>query len=346
MNNKYSNFKLVWFREKLESLLTGAVTAPIYVRIKPINKCCHDCFFCVYHATTSMHDTMAMADSLSKEKFAEVVDDLHTMGVRAVTFSGGGEPLMHPTIVPMMHKLLDYNIDLSIITNGQLLNKDRAEVLANAKWVRISMDYFDASSFVESRGGNEKMFHAILENMAAFRGIRKGDFSVNFIITKRNYNKICEVAVLLKKLGVDNVRFSPVWMDDFVAYHEPLKKDVLAQLRDCAILENDAFRIFHSYNITSEQLVRTYHKCHYQQVVPVIAADYGVYSCHNVSYTNYGLIGSIRNQSFRELWFSEATRQRFANFDPTQNCDGIQCANDTKNKMIAEMIESHGDNFV
>jgi MoaA/NifB/PqqE/SkfB family radical SAM enzyme len=346
MNNKYSNFKVVWFREKLESMRTGEVTAPVYVRIKPINKCNHDCFFCVYHATTTMHDTMDLSNSLSREKFAEVVEDLHAMGVGAITLSGGGEPLLHPTVVPMMHRLLEHKIDISIITNGQLLSKDRATALAEAKWVRISMDYWDAPSFVDSRGGSEKMFHNIVENITAFRAIRKGDFSVNYIITNRNYKHIFAVAMWLKKLGIDNVRFSPVWMNNFVEYHKPIEREVLDQLEDCKALENDEFRVFSSYNITADQLVRTYCKCHYQQVVPVIAADYGVYSCHNVSYTNYGLIGSIRHQSFKDLWFSEATRQRFATFNPQQHCNGIQCANDMKNKMITEMMESYGDSFV
>jgi hypothetical protein len=67
-------------------------------------------------------------------------------------------------------------------------------VLADAKWVRVSMDYFDAVSFVDSRGGTEHMFQEIIANMIAFRSIRKGDFAVNFIVTNRNYRKIFEVA--------------------------------------------------------------------------------------------------------------------------------------------------------
>jgi radical SAM protein with 4Fe4S-binding SPASM domain len=112
------------------------------------------------------------------------------------------------------------------------------------------------------------------------------------------------------------------------------------------MFNDDNFEVFDSYWINPEQLFRSYHLCRYQQVVPVIAADCNVYSCHNTAYTDYGLIGSIRDQSFRELWFSKAVRQRFATFDPTCHCQGIQCANDTKNKILDEAINSYGDNFV
>ena len=42
-NNRYSDLKIVHFPEKLRSFQEGRITAPIYVRVKPINVCNHAC---------------------------------------------------------------------------------------------------------------------------------------------------------------------------------------------------------------------------------------------------------------------------------------------------------------
>ena len=60
-------------------------------------------------------------DVMPKAKALELIEDLATMGTKAVTFSGGGEPLLHKDIVEIMTKTVSSGLDLSIITNGQLL---------------------------------------------------------------------------------------------------------------------------------------------------------------------------------------------------------------------------------
>ena len=57
------------------------------------------------------------------------IDSFHPVwGVKAVTFSGGGEPLVYPYITETMEKVLDAGIDLSIITNGSMLKGRNAQL--------------------------------------------------------------------------------------------------------------------------------------------------------------------------------------------------------------------------
>jgi len=348
-SNKYSDHKIVHFPEKLESLRTGKVAAPLYVRVKPINKCCHDCFFCVYNKENSnMHDNMDRADMLSKDKLFEILDNFKEMGVKALTYSGGGEPLMHPNIVEVLNKTKENGIDLSILTNGQLLSGQRANALKDARWVRVSMDYCTPEQFVASRGSNAKMFDVIIENLKKFASIKNPDcdLSVNFIITRENYENIIEAAKLLKDAKVDNVRFSPVWLIDYIDYHKPLIEEVKSRLAFArGLFESENFKIYDSYNITPEVVNRKYSKCFIMQIIPVIGADYNVYTCHNKSYTNEACMGSIKHQSFKDLWFSEQTKSFFESFNPQENCR-CQCANDKKNIFIHDLIDCYGDNFV
>ena len=122
-SNKYSKTKIAWFPEKLQSFVAGEITAPIYVRVKPLNRCNHKCFWCVYHEPelSAMHGDMDKTDMISMEKMTEILDDFSDMGVRAVTYSGGGEPLMHGNITEILQHTFLKDIDVSVITNGQFL---------------------------------------------------------------------------------------------------------------------------------------------------------------------------------------------------------------------------------
>jgi len=317
--NKYSNLKILLHKEKLESLFTKKVMAPVYVRIKPTNRCNHDCFFCVYKASYAfMHESMVKRDELSKEKLFEILDDFKDIGVKAVTYSGGGEPLIHPNIIEVMQKTLDNGIDLSIITNGQKLSGEKAEILKKAKWVRISMDYCDGPGFKVSQRGSERMFLEVIDNIKNFTGSEHiCDVEVNFIITKENYLKLRQSAKLLKEIKEE--------------------------------FDDKNFKIYSSYNsfsISEEATHRSYIKCPYMQITPAIGADGVVYNCHNQAYSEKGIIGSIKNKKFSEMWFSEETANYFEEFNPQINCEGIQCAADAKNIMMNNLLDTSPDNFI
>lgn len=347
LNNKYNNFKIAWFPNKLESLYNNSITAPIYVRIKPTNQCCHNCYFCVYNYSFSkMHDDMKKVDEIPVEKMMEILEDLRYIGVKAITFSGGGEPLVHKDILQILNKTLKCKIDLSMLTNGQFLNGSIAKVMTKAKWIRISMDYWNKKTFVESRKAPSKMFYQIAENVLNFSKIKGScNLGVNYIVTKENYDKLIDAFNFMTIIGIDNIRFSPVWVPDFYNYHNVIKHQVRNQLNYIYKYNKDKIGIFDSYYISPIINKREYNKCFFSQIVPIIGADSNIYTCHNMAYSHRALIGSIKNKKFSETWFSKETKEFFQNFKPNISCNH-QCANDTKNKIIHEIIDCYGDNYV
>lgn len=350
MKNKYSQYKIVWFKEKLDSFRNGKIEAPIYVRIKPTNRCVHNCCFCIYRSEFSgMHEMCNQIDELSKEKLIEVVNDLKQIGTKAVTFSGGGEPLFHPHIVEVLNEVNKLGLDNSIITNGQLLSGERAKALKKAKWVRVSMDYYDKNSFAKNRRVPAELFHKIYENVKNFAKIKNKncDLAVNFVVTDNNYTHLFEVAKNLKKLGVENVRFAPLWLPNFTFYHNPLKDNVLAQIKRAREELNDKnFTVYDSYDIEFQAQKRPVSRCYMMQITPVVAADGNVYSCHNKAYDKEGLIGSIKDKKFSEMWFSPEAKRVFNKLNPIKLCSNHQCAGDKKNILINELLQATDDNFI
>lgn len=361
-HNIYSDMKIFGFPEKIRSFREGTITAPIYVRIKPTNRCMHACHWCVYsdghtrpkdrpelHLQSHMHETMREQDVMPHLKAFELIDDLAEIGTKAVTFSGGGEPLAHPAIGPIMQRALDAELDISIITNGQSLADEKASILAHAKWVRVSMDYTSAEEMAASRNVPARWFADVLANISQFAAIKDPacDLGVNFIVTRENYRNLVPFALQLRALGVENVRFSPVYLEGFREYHEPIAADVRRQLGILAAEVDETFTVNSTYDLdsASKRPERPFTRCLYMQTVPVVGADLNVYACHNTAYSEHGLIGSMRHQRFRDLWFSPEARARFDALNPSISCRH-ECANHSKVDLFNRLAESSSDNFV
>jgi MoaA/NifB/PqqE/SkfB family radical SAM enzyme len=348
--NKYSNYKIAWFPEKLQSFKAGRITAPIFVRIKPTNRCNHDCPTCIYEPSfIGMHSSMSRNDELSEEKLFEVIRDLHEMEVKAVLWSGGGEPLMHPYILNAFKKTREYGMQQALVTNGHKLKDKIIEEVANFDWIRVSFDYYNKESFIKVRKASESGFDKILKNSKEFAKQKNPncDFGSNFIVSKENYMYMFEMASMLKDIGFENIRFCPLWITNLVEYHSRIKSDVLTQINKCRErLEDDNFKVYDSYNTDPSFQYSSYKKCYVMQTVPVIAADYNVYACHNKAYDHRGLIGSIKDQSFKELWFSEDAKERFETLNPLTACNGHQCSSNKRNILITDIMDAGGINFI
>jgi MoaA/NifB/PqqE/SkfB family radical SAM enzyme len=300
---------------------------------------------------SQMHGDMDKLDIIPLTKMREILNDFESMGVKAVTYSGGGEPLMHPDIAKILEYTISKGTSRSVITNGQFLNDRVAELLYDADWVRVSIDYCTEAGFVESRRIKGKSFQPILNNIAAFANnkSKRCDLCVNFIITKENHKEIYNAADLLVSLGVENIRFSPMWIDNFIEYHKDIRSWVAGEIqRAKETFETDRFKIYSSYDaVISERdpHFRPYTKCYVMQFNPVIGADLNVYACHNQAYSDDSIICSIKDQSFRRAWFSPEAQAFQDGFKCQKVCTG-QCAADEKNIFIHELLDCQGDNFV
>ena len=362
--NKYSPYKIFSHREKLESLKNDNLTSPLYVRIKPVNYCDHDCFFCVYaagsrrkklsedvadHISSGMHEDISLSDVIPRDRFPEIIEELSSAGVKAVTFSGGGEPLLHPTIDQAFQKCIDNNIDFSIITNGQNLVGKRAELLAKSSWVRISMDYTNKETMASTRNVPEKMFDQLISNIQNFARLKSTstDLGVNYIVHKQNCDDLVSFSKILKDAGVDNVRFSPMWLPDYQNYHADIQSKVQAQLDDIRSLVDSQFSVNSTYDISlsAHSTVRPYPKCFIAQIVPVIGADLNIYACHNKAYDKTGIVASMKDRSFSDAWFSEEARSFHRSLCPPEHCQH-QCSNDNKNIIINEFLDGSDDSFI
>lgn len=95
MSKQYSSMKIFHHKEILDAIERGEQTAPLYIRLKPTNLCNQHCHYCTYgngnsNEKTWFRDEIDKRDMIPKKKIREILQDIAEIGVKAVTFSGGG----------------------------------------------------------------------------------------------------------------------------------------------------------------------------------------------------------------------------------------------------------------
>lgn len=349
MTTLYSNLKFLRYAEHIEALHENQVVAPVHIRIKPVNQCNHNCWYCAYRVSNlQLGEDIDYKDQIPEAKMFEIVDDLIVMGVKAVSFSGGGEPLLYKSLPEVVKRLAVGGVRVATLTNGSNLRGKVADAFAeHGTWVRVSTDAWDDVSFAESRGICEGEFSKLLGNLREFAARRsKCVLGVSFIVNEVNCTHIYNACKILKDAGVSHVKLSGVVVSNSGAennaYHARIRETVNSQIEQALSLADDHFAVINHYHDLDERFQKSYSMCPYLMFLTVIGADSKVYTCQDKAFTQSGTLGSIRNCGFREFWFSEENRQRLFGLDPSREC-AHHCVSHGKNMAILDLLSIDPD---
>ncbi len=344
MKAVYSNLKFLRFKEQLDALENGHMVSPVHIRIKPINACNHDCWYCAYHVDDlQLGKMMEMNDVIPRGKMMEIIDDLGDMGVKAVTFSGGGEPTIYPHLEESINRLGQKEIKVASLTNGSGLKGAVAETFARyGTWVRISFDGWDSESYAKFRNVKLGEFDKVIRNMRDFAGLKSACvLGTSYIVGQKNYEHVFDFVSLMKDTGVNHVKITGLVVSnnglENKQYHDGIREEVREQIDRAKLLEDDTLKIVNHYHEMSERFGKEYTTCPSQQFLIVIGANNKVYSCQDKAYTNEGLLGSIENKRFKEFWFSEENYNRIMSINPSVDCTH-HCSAHQKNLLSHEYL--------
>ena len=353
MSTLYSSLKFLRFQEHLEALRNRQVLAPVHIRIKPTNRCNHSCWYCAYKMMDHLQlgDDMQGTETIPAEKMREIVEDLIAMQVKAVTFSGGGEPLLYKTLPETIERLSQGGVRVASLTNGSNLKGGVADAFAkHGTWIRISLDGWDDASFSRARGCRDGEFTRVVNNIRAFtQQDTSCTIGISYIITKENYQHTHEMCALFKEIGTNHVKLSGAIISDDGKvsnnYHQPIMESVSSQIQHAQTLNDNRFTVVNSYHKLEERFNKTYTFCPYLLFLPVIGADQVVYSCHDKAYNTTGEWGSIKHQSFKEFWFSDENRKKMYALNPSKICSH-HCIAHSRNLTILEYLDIDPDHGV
>ena len=349
MSTVYNTIKLFHHHDKLADLISGDVSAPVHIRLKPTNHCNHNCWYCCYrNENLYLSERCDIKDMIPQEKMREIVADFVEMGVKAVTFSGGGEPLIYPHIVETIESLLSGNIQVATLTNGSRLKDAVGQILARgATWVRISMDAANEETYAKNRRVSNNEFPRILKNIEAFAKAKHAgcELGINYIVTKENYSDTYSFIKQMKDLGANHVKISECVVSTEGAenniYHDHYFNQVKEQIGKAAEnLDDSSFKVIDKFHDFDDKFDKSHTSCPYLQFCTIVAADQNIYTCHDKAYTDSGLLGSISEARFKTVWESEALQSLMKKLDPSRDCRH-HCAVQGQNLLLLDYIRAH-----
>lgn len=268
---------------------------PVSFEIDASNVCQNDCDFCMFAFHIKKNRV-----HLSMETFTKALWDFHRSGVKSITFTGGGEPLMNPDIIDMINMAHDLKIKVGVVSNGIFL--DKLQNIGNKlEYVRVSLDCASPDTYYRTK--HTKYFNTIVDNVKQLVDSRSTDVGLSFVITDENRDEIDQFYSLSKSIGVHYAQVKP----------ELKPCDMEAQTKD---IDREKFFVTERYNIDGNSMVA----CKIAGLIGVLNATGKVYYCCIHRGKKAFMLGDINEKSLYELYAKERPK-----FKPNLKVCGGSC---------------------
>jgi len=162
------------------------------------NLCNLQCTHCAWNSKTPL------LGELDAKECCDLIDDMHTMGVCELSFSGGEPLTKKEQLLVMAAYATKKNFHLCLATNATLVTNEVADELLHAgiNEVQISVEGLEAHESIRGRG----VWRKTVEGIKIFR---QKNFEITFAvaINKTNFNELDNIFTIAKSESVKNVRF-------------------------------------------------------------------------------------------------------------------------------------------
>ncbi len=337
--------KLLWHSDRIALMQSGQPTpAPISLEWDVSNICSHQCPFCSFGTKESHGYRQQHWQHFPFDRAMTLIPELVLAGVRSVTLTGGGEPLMHPKVSTIMAELSAHGMPWGLVTNGAALHGPAHDLIAQyARFVRVSLDAGTESSHQAMHRPAQPEFHRIIENMRLLvRDSAVSDRQIplmvgaSFCVTDQNYREIGIAAQLVKQLGGNYLEVRPTyptdWRGDGWTNALTNVSAAIESLQDARLsCDGDGFQIVGMID-RFEALSKSphdYDKCQIGPLTSVLGADGRLWHCCvQRGQTGFDL-GNVLHAPFKDVW-SQAQAKHIENVIDVKKCPKCRYANYNK----------------
>lgn len=245
-------------------------------------------------------------DLMDRDLAFRILWELRQAGVKSVTWTGGGEPTLHPEFTAIAINAYIKGIEQGLYTHGGHIDDVKARLLkGDFKWVYVSLDECTREDFQRSKGVDR--FEQVLEGICRLV-IAPGPatIGVGFLLHRRNVGQIDHMVHLGRKLGVNYVQFRPVIAYSAIAPGQLVEdvqwvNDAINGLRRYAgdsFVQADPWR-FEAYR---DWTGHGYPTCHWSALQTVITPNGKVWRCTDKREHAGALLGDLTEESFAAIW--------------------------------------------
>ncbi len=349
-NAAYSDLKAAWHLDRIAEIRDGGQIVPTQVQLILSDLCNQDCHFCSYRMSGGLSSEQFAQDGnknpnrkIPTDKAIEILNDCATLSVKAIQFTGGGEPTVHPDHLALFEYAQTLGLETALVTNGVLFRPGWENVLPKMKWVRVSIDAGTPEEYARVRRVKPEFYGVAMGHIAMLAAeIEKQGtdclLGVGYVITRENWSDAFDGVRIIRATGAANVRLSAMFSTEGAAYYDGVYDDIKAEITRIKTLETETFKVIDLFGNRIADLVQhapDYEFCGYQQFNCYVGGNLHVYRCCTTAYTLHGDVGDLTNQSFAKWFYSEEKKKKYAEFD-ARSCQ--TCQFNQKNRVINYLV--------
>ena len=301
--NRFKPFLKPVLHPEFINYLQGKTIMPINIEISLTGRCNANCPWCFYRNEKN-------TTSINTEKFINFLNQLKPLGIKAITWTGGGEPTLHPDFNTFVNIIAKLGIDQGLITNGVYVPMNFDPEKFN--WIRVSKSNMELNK----------------ENLKILRRCKVLGFAINY---NGNYNEINDVITIGEEIGVNYIQVRPVL--------NTKGKTIDVKINRKKIKETPLL-IISDYKFKDSKIPHTYNKCEAFHFVPFIWENGDVDVCGYMKNEPGYRLGNIYKQPFETIMKTAPKTVQVSN-----KCQ-ICCKNHELNKLINKLKDIEDKNFI
>lgn len=339
----FTPLKLLRHSDRIDAMLRGELVYPVSVEMDLSNTCPHDCPFCSFGTSSSQGYRQKNWVQFSTPRAITLLEELHACGVKSITFTGGGEPLIHKEAATILEKAASLGLEFGVVTNGFLLKGAAQDIIAkHATFVRISLDAGTPETHQFTHGTPFLQLHQILANIRATREKAGPRLTIgaSFCVMDQNWKEVYLAAKQVKDAGANYLEVRPTfptdwrgdgWGQALAPEHVDDAKVEIAHAR--AHLDDTTFQVIGMIE-RFDQLAapaKGYDTCRIGGLTTVIGADGRLWHCCVNRGIEFFNIASVKDKPFTEAW-AEAQAKKMAERIDVSKCP--RCRYDGFNRLL------------
>ncbi len=206
---RIDSHKLMYHIGRLQQWLQGKNIYPLYLEIGLYGGCNHRCVFCAFDFIN--YQPVA----LNTESLKKFILEAKKRGVKAILYSGEGEPLLHPDAAQIIHFTKQAGIDVALVSNGVGLSPQTAKrILPYLSWLKISLNAGKKLTYVKVHRAKPDDFNRVLNNLREAVRIRNKHhypcvIGAQSVLLHQNFQEMPALAEKLRGLGIDYLVIKP-----------------------------------------------------------------------------------------------------------------------------------------
>ena len=278
-------------------------TAPVLVEIAPTGYCNATCPWCFFNGKKSK-------TRINRKTMLSAIEDMATMGVKALNWSGGGEPTLHPDFAEFVARAQGLGLKQGLFTNGYTKIPNQRSF----SWIRISL--------------TEK----------GFKKIKIPDVPFGICVNQikdHTMKQLIGYYLTASKIGASYFQIRPALMG---SYKKQPYLCIPTYLKD---YETKTCKIFLTeYKYDEAMRDKKYKDCYGYHFCPSISWTGKLSICLYLSLNKQYILGDLGKESFQSIWWRIPEKIKVT--DECQNC----CKNNEINKMLYAVKHIKDPDFI